>query len=288
MGISLGMFTCGYMAAWELWKTPLHWGIKQQLLVSHWETIPKRIIQKKTTNSILLEEKWGLFCKNLYQICHQINSNEDDKWAKKPPSVFQNQNEIRLEERRQGGIYRQTNMARRSNASGPSRVTTHKSPGATCTVPDSRPLAIGRLQTRTPPDRKEQHISQCQPDCADLRGAVPWPKNPSQTGGFGITLVSGFLNLRGSRCGLTRCWRRRGTVCLAHLSPGLLHRLRKIGALAHAHQVPRPISVSVRQELSSLLEKLPCSHIKMQRQQQHRQNKAGLPQTSLFHIASQF
>lgn len=33
VGISLGMFVCGCVAAWELWKALLHFGKKQQLLV---------------------------------------------------------------------------------------------------------------------------------------------------------------------------------------------------------------------------------------------------------------
>jgi len=76
--------------------------------------------------------------------------------------------------------------------------------------------AMGQRQTANtdPASQEEQHRSQCQCDCTDLRGEVPRPKNLSQTGGFGISSVSDFLSLRGSRCGLTRCWQYRRRVCL--------------------------------------------------------------------------
>lgn len=59
--------------------------------------------------------------------------------------------------------------------------------------------------------REEQHKSQCQDNCADLRAATPRPKHPISAGRFWHIIFRSP--------GLTRCWPHRGTMhswVLAH------------------------------------------------------------------------
>lgn len=80
--VGVGMFTYDYMAAWELWRALPCSGEKRQLLL--WVTRrPSQSVslRGKQPTASFLQKNWDLFFKNIYQIWHQISSNEGVKRA---------------------------------------------------------------------------------------------------------------------------------------------------------------------------------------------------------------